>query len=219
MTTEERIEKLERSVRQQRRVMVGICSLAFLCLAVWLLVRVARQGQTPAAAGADRVVRARELILIDESGAVRARMGMEKGEGGGWPRLTFYNWRGDAIVELSTTATLPSLTLSGAGRRAAVLSAAGTEGGNPGLELYGDEGGEKTTLGLPYQGLKYYDANEQERAALEVGILGPTLVFSNPEGEPVMDLSMSRKAGAMGRKNSYYLILCDAEGNPIWGAP
>lgn len=145
MTTEERLEKVEKELaaakRQIRRLVIG-GAVALVCVAI-LVAASLRPAQ----------VQARKFVLVDENGKTRAMLAVD--EDG--PRLRLTDEDGKARAELCVVRTGPVLNLSdkngsaraglcvlkdgpvldldkGNGKTRALLA---VEEGGPGIRLYG----------------------------------------------------------------------------------
>lgn len=73
-TTEERLEKLERTTRRYRLVLAGLGIAVLACAVIWVVTGTAgsTQAQRPVEAG--KVIRANAFVLEDENGKVRATL-------------------------------------------------------------------------------------------------------------------------------------------------
>jgi hypothetical protein len=122
MTTDERIETLEKGLASARRFNRWLLAAVGLALGVWILA--GTFGPTiaaaPAGGGAVKEVRAREFILEDENGNNRARLSM----GNDGPTLALFDEKGKNRAKLSAFKDGPGLYLFDEnGKPRAVLSA------------------------------------------------------------------------------------------------
>ena len=94
-TTEERLEKLERTTRRYRLVLAGLGTVVLACV-IWVGLGTARKD-----------IRAREFIVEDKKGDVRIGLGVaETG-----PRLIMFDEKGQARIGLVVTEAGPVLEL------------------------------------------------------------------------------------------------------------
>jgi hypothetical protein len=157
MTTEERLEKVERELAQAKRRARRLVIAALACIGV-LVVAWAGVLQATAqreAHVAPKVV-ARSFVLVDENGKTRAVLaGVKDG-----PALGLYDENGKTRAWLDVGEDGPGLTLYDENGKGRAMLAVGKDG--PGL------------LGL-------YDENGKPSAVLDVGKHGPGLVLFDKE--------------------------------------
>jgi len=162
MTTDERIEKLERELSKARTRIHILVVGAGLCLAS--LAAVYAYGQfslkpRPSTAEVSGELRARNFVLEDEKGRVRATLGMF--EGGAMLRLHTEN--GDTGVALYLNDERAGITLNDKnGKHRAVLA---------------------VTQNMPILSLS--DEREEPRASLAVLKDGPILTMRDAKGQVV----------------------------------
>jgi hypothetical protein len=145
MTTEERLEKLERELacaHRRSRWLLAVLVLAVggLCLArTWTSTTALAQAQ--GAIATPRAVRASEFILEDENGKTRASLNVGK-DG---PGLTLYSENGKGCAGLSVCTDTPSLFLRDKNDRLRADLALSKNG--PTLNLFDENGKPRVALG------------------------------------------------------------------------
>lgn len=160
MTTEQRIEKLENEListkRQNKTLFTGVCLLvAFLTLTWTGLSRL-----TPAYAQNTplKEVRAKEFILEDENGNIRASLVVSKGV----PSLSLMNENGEPLAMLAVSKKGPVLTLCDINGKIRFMQSVSKDGSA--MKFYDENG--KTRAGMIESGLFLLDENENRRAML-----------------------------------------------------
>ncbi len=199
MTTEERLETLERELirakRRDRWLLVGIGLAVMGGFLGWTGTAVTAHGQAPAQA--QKEIRANAFILEDDKGQVRARLHLLF-SGRRLPSLELLDEKGEVGVRLSMFG--PALVLSGANSESrAVLSVLG----------------DITMLNL-------VDASGNVRTELSVFNAGSSLKLSDAKGKVRATLGAAETETPDGRTTSYpesSLLLFGPDGKVIWGAP
>ena len=159
MTTDERIENLEKGLASARRFNRWLLAAVGLALGVWILAGTfgPTMAAEPAGGTAINEVRAKRFVVEDENGKVRAVLAVFK-DG---PGLTLADESGNPRAMLIMGKGGPALTLS-------------------------DENG-KVRAGLnatkETAGLTLADENGKNRAALVVGKNGPRVGLSDDKGK------------------------------------
>ena len=167
MTTEERLEKMERELARVKRryywllaavgLVVGVCAL------VWFGAGFMRMVQ---AQEAKKVIRANEFVLEDENGETRAMLTLTKGD----PELALVDEKRRPRAALGLKQGVPGLTLyDEEGRRRVLLA---LNKGEPELFLYDKKGQWRVILGI-CEGLE--DENGKLRATLAEPVLKPRI--------------------------------------------
>ena len=102
MTTEERIEQLEKNLARVNRRNRWVLAGAAICLGVGLVGSMFRPQTLHAkpTAGAPKEVRASRFVLVDDSGNTRATLGLDKGA----PGLRLLDGKGKALAWLAIAA-------------------------------------------------------------------------------------------------------------------
>ena len=77
-TTEERLEKLERTTRRYRLALAGPGIAVLAGVVIWVAIRCVSPAQAQNPVGAGKVIRARQFILEDENGETRAALYVDK---------------------------------------------------------------------------------------------------------------------------------------------
>ncbi|MBI4183756.1 MAG: hypothetical protein HY521_07140 [Proteobacteria bacterium] len=168
MTTEERLENLERELscakRRSRRLLTG----AALCLGIGLAAYalVPGPGLAQRGAGAPKEVRAGAFVLVDDNGMARAALFVVK-DG---PKLGLYDENDKPRAMLSVSKDGPTLGLY-------------DENDKPRAGLTVTEVGPTLVLN---------DKNGEPRAGLAVTEVGPGLVLNDENGKPRATLGVSK---------------------------
>jgi hypothetical protein len=116
-----------------------------------------------------KTVAAREFLLVDDAGRVRATLRQENG--GAW--LLFSAQTGTAFRAAVGVEPDGSLLVTAKGEDGKVRLALGQAGGRQGLRVGDADGAERVFVGFQpdFAGLGVWDANRTERAVL--GVVGP----------------------------------------------
>jgi len=205
MTTEERLENLERELaraKRRNRWLVAVAGLAVVGLILaWTLAKTTQAVLAQAAGGAEKVIRANTFIVEDANGKELAMLGVDAGR----PVLYLFDENGKVRAMLGVGANgaamglfdendNPRAWLAAVGDRAAVevfdengMSRARLDmtAGNPGLSL-SDENGEPRAMLIAFKdgpGLSLRDANGKSRAMLGVDADGPVLALLDEKGK------------------------------------
>jgi len=202
MTTEERLENLERELgrakKRSRWLLVGLAlGLGVLAL-VWASAASAPRAEAQGAAGG-RTIRASEFVLEDEKGKVRAVLGVIKDAPGlgrfYGPVLSLFDENGELCVVLHGTAGGPGLRLfDAAGKERATLGV-GKDG--PALRLNDENKMGGAGLGALKDGpmLNLFDAAGKVRAGLTLPKDGPGLNLFDAEGKNRAALTVDKDGG------------------------
>jgi hypothetical protein len=210
MTTEERLEKLEKELMRGRRFNLWLLAGLGLVIGAWIVGWAFRPGTAmgqPAEAVA-REVRARRFVLedangkerallvvfddgprlhfLDENGKFRATLRVDK-DGSG---LDMLDEKGNPRAALDAIKDGASLFLSdenGKGRRGGALLAVGKVGPGPGLCLLDEKGNPRATLDMSKVGASLHlsDENGKGDAFLNAGKDGPGLVLADEKGKTI----------------------------------
>ncbi|MCX5656289.1 MAG: hypothetical protein NTY65_16760 [Planctomycetota bacterium] len=181
MTTDERIENLEKGLASARRLNRWLLAAVGLALGVWILAGTfgPTMAAAPAGGGAVKEVRANRFVVEDENGKVRASLGMGKETvpfktdtglvtpAGNGPVLELYAEDGKARARLAVMHLLAG-RIGGAGHME-----------EPRLSLFGDNGMPRVEMVVSFDVPRLYlhDENFQTRASLIVN-----------EGRPFLNL-------------------------------
>ena len=190
MTTEERLEKLEKELARAKRL--NRLSLAVVLLAFVLLVA----AMTTFIASRDNIIKAKKFVVIDKNGMKRVELDAELS-----PHLSIYDEIGRLRVALSGPEDGGVLNLFDEnGRHCAGLYAGRKLG--PQLALMNENGAPIVWLKASQTetGLTLYDKNRMARAALG------TTQTTTPDGKVITYPESS-------------LLLFDPNGHVIWEAP
>ena len=204
MTTEERLEKLERELARPNHPncwLLPVIALAVVGLALagtW--TRTTAIAQDRGESASPKVIHASAFSLEDENGKVRATLSMTKGG----PRLALYDENGKVRVGLGASKDGSGLSLYDENDKQRLLLAATKDA--PALALYNETGKVRATLlvAKSMPGLRLLDPNGNGGVVLGVTKDGPALALCDE----------NRKAGAMldGSKDGPKLRLFDRNG-------
>ena len=228
MTTEERVEILERELAAAKRRTLFLLGGAGLCLGIALLVW-AFDGRTRSVLG-----------LYDENGALRAELGVSKDGPGLWlydknltplavlavtkagPLLRLHDENGVVRTVVGVTKAGPRLGLRDENGKLRVV--VGVTKGAPVLGLHDKNGTLRAQVGVTKAGpaLGLIDENGKFRAALDVNEDGPRLGLydENENIRAVVGAGTTKTPG--GRTVTYpesSIRLLDEDGKAIWQAP
>ncbi len=163
MTTEERVERLERELvatkQWNRRLLIGLGLAGGMFILVWSFTNAAGTAQAQEAKKAEKVIRANRFILENENGVASAVMVANKAG----TALTLADENGKTRVILAAAKTATALALNDEnGRTRAEMSVTKTE-----------------------TSLKLTDENGRTRAALAVIKDGTGLVLFDENGKVI----------------------------------
>ena len=208
-TTEERLEKLERTTHRHRLVLAGIGVAVLACAIIWVVIGTAGKAQAQSPGNPPKDIRASQFVLEDGNGKTRALLVMT--EDG--PGLFLYDENGKLRADLSEINGVPAVSLfdkNGKGRTQLHLS----KGDGPELIMNDANGNTLVSLGVNMygQGLLLKDANGNTRASLAAAKDETTLRLSDENDHVRVGLGVGKDgAGGIG--------LFDDTGSEIWGAP
>ena len=170
MTTEERLERLERELGRAKRHNRWLLAGVALCLGIVLIARASGPPKAAAqpAGAASKVVHANGFVLEDRKGKTRAKLVMSKGR----PGLALYDEKGKTRAGMSVSKDGPGFFLADEGGK---LRAAMDlmKGGAPRLFLKDEKGTARAILAL-FEGessLHLTDEKGNIRALLNEGKL------------------------------------------------
>jgi len=226
MTTDERIEKMERQLARMRWFNRCLIACIVLSLGAWFILKTFTT-ETAWAQSMAKVIRANAFILEDKQGKIRARLHVP--EDG--PELVLCDKNEKGRVGLSVTEEDgPALVLQDENGKARALMSMSMlymkdENGKfrvmlssvkdtPGLLLLDKNGKIRAKLVLTEDEpeLDLFDENEKSRASLGMIIKDvPGLLLYNENGEVRAGLSVD--------KDGPELNLLDENGKLIWSAP
>jgi len=230
MTTEERLENLERELarakRRTRRLLAGAVLVLGIGLVVWAFGPDKTLAQV--AAGGVKEVRANQFLLVDENGKPRAKLSVDKD--GPWlvladengkdraalgvdedgPRLALLDANGKVRAGLAMDEDGPGLYLYDENDNLRVMVSVDKDGS--GLSLSDENGKPRATLAAfaVGSGLNLSDENGKPRAILRAFKDGPRLALSDENGKPRAMLGAFKDGPTLG--------LIDENGKVIWAA-
>jgi len=201
MTTEERLENLERELASANRrnrwllAVVGLAVIGLVLASTWTKTTAIAQAQ--GAGAVPKVVRANEFILEEENGKTRATLKVDK-DG---PKLALFDENGMSSASL------------GVGKDAALL------------RLYGENGKSCVILCVLKDApiLALQDENGKDRAMLSVNKdEGTGLHLFDKKGQGRVTLGACKVASPDGAQTQYpesSLCLFGPDGKSLWSAP
>ena len=199
MTTEERLEKLEKELARAKRRNRWLLRGAGLCLGLGLLAWAfgAEVALAQPAGAAPKRVSANMFVVVDENGKRRAKLSVSKGG----PSLILFDENGKGRAALTVVKDRPGLILrdpNGKIRATLVVLKTG-----PRLGLLDENGEFCARLAVLEDGpaLDLLDENGQSRATL--GCVGLTTI----------------KDGTLTKRPESSLVLFDKEGKVTWETP
>jgi hypothetical protein len=161
MTTDERIENLEKGLASARRLNRWLLAAVGLALGVWILAGTfgPTMAAAPAGGGVAKEIRANSFVVEDANGKVRLMLVALK-EG---PGLSLFDENGNLRVALVATKD------------------------GPGLRLYDENGKDRAALAAPKigPGLSLWDENGKVRAVLAAPKIGPGLSLFDENQRPI----------------------------------
>jgi len=206
----ERLEALERSMRRYRAALVAVAIVAAAGFVGLPLV---------GAAKSPGVIQAKGFEVLDDSGTVRAGLGVTTGG----PRLRLYDKGGTPRVMLDAVGDAAGLVFADkAGKPRASLVTLGDE-----AELVFDDKAGKARANLATAGegaaLRFYDKAGTPRAGLVAVAEGAALRLYDKAGKSRaalgnFDLELPATAATEHRAESS-LVLLNQEGRVLWKAP
>jgi len=202
MTTDERIENLEKGLASARRFNRWLLAAVGLALGVWILAGTfgPTMAAAPASGGAAKEVRANRFVVEDANGKVRAELNVSK-DGS---VLGLRDENGKPRIVLGVVAGLkdePMLCLSDEnGKPRAALSV--TKDG-PVLSLFDSENEKPlvTLQGTKVVALTLRDENGTDLARLLTGKSGALLQLSDENGKPRAELNVSKAGSLLGLRD------------------
>jgi hypothetical protein len=146
MTTEERLEKLERELAAAKRRNHWLLTIMALIIGgltlVWTLTKTTSAAYAQEAEAVQKIIRASEFVLVDENGKIRAALSVSK-DGAG---LTLWDENGKFRASLSANKDGTMLGLRDEnGKLRASLSAVKD---GPGLDLFDENGKPRAGLAV-----------------------------------------------------------------------
>ena len=220
MTTEKRLEKLERELSRANRLNRWLLAGVGLCLGIGLVAWAF--GPTVATAqpagAALKVVRANQFVLEDETGKTRARLRMSRSG----PELVLCDEKGNPRAELSVDKDRPRLALldeDGKGR--AVLS---VSKGGASVSLSDEKGKTRASLVVLKGGpsVNLDDEKGNTRVSLVVLKGGPSVTLADEKGKTRAELGVGVVKAPGGTKAHFKessLRLFGPDGKLLWKAP
>ena len=212
MTTEERLEKIERELAAAKRCNHWLLTIVVLTVGglglVWTLTKTMPAAYAQEAEAVQKVIRANGFVLVDEKGKERAVLAVVKSV----PRLSLFDENGKPRAGL------------------------GVDKDGPRLSLFDENGKPRAGLSVPKDGpmLSLWDENgKTARVVLAVTKDGPALALVDENGMPRVGLNVSEdmpqlilfdekvnpRAGMIVMKDGPQLVFSDENRKPIWSAP
>ena len=217
MTTEERLEKLERDLlgakRRNRWLLAAVCVGGGLCVVAWMGMGCESKVRAPGT-----TIRARVFILEDENGKTRGGLAVVND----LVSLSLYDDKGNTRAAVSANKDGSAVALHDEeGERRAAL---GVTKGGPQLTLWDEKGKYGAWVRVDNDGswLGLYDENGEPRAALGVTKDGPGLELADEKGKRGALLGVAHTQAPDGKTLTYpesSLLLFGPDGKVIWQAP
>jgi hypothetical protein len=183
MTTEERLEKLERELaraNRRNRWLLASVVLAIVGLSLaWTWPKTIAIALAQGAEAAPKVIRANEFILEDVNRKPRAGLAVDK-DGA---NLSLYDENGEPRASLGATKDGAKLSLYDENGKGGVMLGATKDGAD--LSLYDENRKPRAILSVPKDGarLSLYDENGKARGMLSVNKDGAGLSLYGPDGK------------------------------------
>lgn len=201
-----RLEKLERENRRLRRA--GIAMVLGLALL----------GILGATRPAPKTLRARELLLTDSAGNVRAKLSAQNPR---YPSLTLYDAQGRARLILRGGGPQPGLSMADSAGKTRVMLG----GLSPNISFYDDAGDTTVSMDGDALGprLLFFDGAGKMRVYL--GGSGPSLDLMDSSGYETdlgESIAPNRVTGDLQRTSAASIVMFKKEGEGqkiIWRAP
>ena len=221
MTTDERLDKLEkelaRAKRRNRRLLAALGLAAGAFALVWIVAGTANRAEAQGS-GVPTAIRANAFVLVDENGKMRARLSVNKNG----VALALLNRNGIPGAALTVVKGAPGLTLYDENAKGGAVLAVGKDG--PGLTLFDENGKADATLAVlkGEPGLSLLDEKGKDRAVLAVGKDGPGLALFDENGKGRAMLGAGKTVSPDGRKITYpesSLRLFGPDETVVWQAP
>ena len=214
MTTEQRIEKLEKQLAATQRRNRWIGASVGILLVFGCLVMLPEKALT---VESNRSIRANEFLLEDADGKIRATLAVFKGG----PALVMRDADGKHRIALDVLKDGPGLIMFDEdGKNRAELNVLKD---GPGLLMLDENGKRRAELNMVKNpSLIMFDEDGKKRAVLDVLKDGPSLRLLDEDGTPRATLGTGRTRGKDGRVTTYpesSLRLFDPDGYVSWDAP
>jgi hypothetical protein len=197
MTTEERIENLEKGLASARRLNRWLLAAVGLALGVWILAGTfgPATAAAPAGGAAVREVRANRFVVEDENGKARAVLAVHKESPviDGMPSIPQGSTSLDLFDEKGKVRISMTVTERGTGLFGGLF------GRSTGLHLLDENGKPRVELGALRDdpGMYLYDETGRTRASLLTTKDGPRLTLSDEKGKGRVELGALRDAPAL----------------------
>ena len=201
MTTDERLERLERALGRSRRFNLWLLAAMGLAAGAWLLAGAFHGEQawaqtTKPENDSSGVIRAKGFVVEDENGKTRAMLDMNKDV----PRLRLFDEKGKPLVSLDASKDGAGLFLA-------------DENGKLRAGLIANKDGPM---------LKLADQNGTLRVLLDASKGRPGLSLADKNGKTRAELGVSgteSRDGTIVQHPEFTLTLFDPEGKVIWQSP
>jgi hypothetical protein len=204
MTTDERIENLEKGLASARRLNRWLLAAVGLALGVWILAGTfgPTMAAAPAGGAAVKEIRANRFVVEDANGKPRASLEVFNDN----PRLALYDESDKPLASLCANKDGGLLSLGGK-----AIAALNTGKTGAALMLMDMNGKLKNVMLGAAFGLSLADENGKRRVSLSTDKDGPKLVLEDENGQGRVGLGAPKDGPA--------LLLADEKGKVIWHAP
>jgi len=213
MDTEEKLKALEREARRDRNVIRWLCALLILSATMWLATSVFFSRDTVTAWNLADETRTRKLVIIDELGRERIKIGEIEDSNFA---IGVYDKEGNlcTFVGVYDEQGVPLLVMRDKNGRVRIGMGVTSDGTpifqildnneNPRIEM-------KVTENKPV--LAMYDDKKKTRIYMSVeDENGPRLTMYDGDSKPRVDMKVTSKQGPK-------VTMYDDKGNVIWFAP
>jgi hypothetical protein len=213
MTTEQRIEKLERRLEIMKRRNRWLVTAVLTVAAVWGVW--ACFGEPAFAANSrivlesNKTVRAGRFVVVDDHGQVRGMFGMSRDKGG--PEMILYDENGVNRARIFVYKGVPCVSLDGSeGKPRAGLYESGEKCG---MFLNDEKGKARVILSSLMEGpvLNMNDEHGRVRASMSVPDEGPRMIMLDELGKARARMFYGRDVSGIN--------LYDEKDKPVWKAP
>jgi hypothetical protein len=176
MTTEERLDALERELTRAKRLLVVAGLIAIALALIWTLTKTTPVAQAQQADAVPKEVRASRFVLEDEEGVAHAMLAMYEGN----PWLQLGGESGIAHASMTVANGEPTLVLKDKDGKTRVLLNGSAD--MPGLQLHDENGERRAWLsmieGTPILGL--CDPGVEQAAERRTRAVSLTVMAANP---------------------------------------
>ena len=181
MTTEERLENIERALVHMKMRNRWLMSTILLLVVGLVITGVLKTAVSPVQAQSERdpkIIRARQFILVDEKDKIRASLTNDKGGS----MLTMWDEKGVARIKLAVDAKGPWLVMND--ETGILRSQFSVYSGGPALAMFDKEGKCRTAIAVSPVGPALVMMDNKEVGRLKIGTYksGPEIAMYDETG-------------------------------------